>query len=156
MARRSPWRPRFGVKLVDESQPGWEDDPERASYIEHLVHANDVLPSGPRQLVAGTAFSGQEAVRIAIYEQAGARESRNLDSNHPVNEGAGMITGIPPLPVGSPIDISLSVDGEGLLSVTAVEPQSRKDLKIEVRVSVLTEEEVTAAKRAVSAIKVSS
>lgn len=146
----------FGVKLVDASASGWTEDPERHAYIEHLVHANDVLPTGPRPLSAATAHPGQQAVEVAIYEQAGARESPELDSNHPVNEGAKRITGIPPLPEGSPIDIEMSVDGEGLLSVTAVEPGSGENLCIEIRVSVLSDEEVSAAKKAISAITVSA
>jgi molecular chaperone DnaK (HSP70) len=146
----------FGIRLLDKDRPGWEEHPERALVIEHLVHANDVLPTEPCHLTAGTVVDGQEAVEIAIYEQAGARESREMDGNHPVNEGAKTVDGIPYLPAGSPIDITMSVDNEGLLTVTAVEPKSGNDLKIDVRVSVLSEEEVGAAKEAVSAITVTA
>ena len=146
----------FGVKLLDESYPDWQEHPEAASYIEHLVHANDLLPTEPRHLAAATVVDGQETVPVEIYEQAGARESRELDGNHPVNEGQERISGIPWLPAGSPIDISMSVDGEGLLTVTAVEPQSGQNLHIGVRVSVLSEGEVSAAKQVISGIKVSA
>ena len=146
----------FGVKLLDGTHPDWDKDPERASYIKHLVHANDELPAGPHHLTAGTAVDGQETVEISIYEQAGARESKDLEANHPVNEGGGHITDIPPMPAGSPIDISMRVDDEGLLTVTAVEPQSRKELRIKVRVSVLSEGQVSEAKKVISAITVSA
>jgi molecular chaperone DnaK (HSP70) len=73
-----------------------------------------------------------------------------------VDQGSGLITDIPPLPAGSPIDITMSVDKEGLLTVTALEPGSGRNLQIDVRVSVLSEEEVGAAKKAVSAITVSA
>jgi molecular chaperone DnaK len=146
----------FGVELLDRSRPNWEADPASASYVEHLVHANDTLPTGPRQLAAATVSPGQQAVEIAIYEQAGAQESPAMDSNHPVNDGAKTISGIPPLPAGSPIAITMTVDDEGLLSVTAVEPRSGEQLRIDVRVSVLTDEEVHAAKKAISAITVSA
>lgn len=146
----------FGVRLVDSSVPGWEDHPERHFYVEHLVHANDVLPTGPRPLSAATAYPGQQAVEVAIYEQAGGRESSLLENNNAVNEAAKTISGIPPLPAGSPIDIEMSVDSEGLLEVTAVEPLSGKNLRIEISVSVLTDEQVEAARQVMSAITVSA
>ena len=146
----------FGVRLIDTSLPNWREDQESALYVEHLVHANDSLPAVPELFKAATIETGQEAVEIAIYEQAGAQESRRMADNHPVNEGAETIDGIPPLPAGSPIDITMTVDDEGLLSVTAVEPTSGKSLNIKVRVSVLSDEEVATAKKAVSAITVSA
>ena len=144
----------FGVKLVDGSVPGWEDDPEAASYIQHMVHANEKLPSGPRPLHAQTVADGQTAISIDIYEQAGSVESRDMSANAPVDKGAGEITGLPALKVGSPVEITMEVDDEGKLSVYAVEPSTGEDLTIEVRVSVLSEEEVVTARKAVSAITV--
>ncbi|HUZ26149.1 MAG TPA: Hsp70 family protein [Streptosporangiaceae bacterium] len=146
----------FGVELLDKSVPNWRDSPDEATYIEHLVHANDTLPTGPRKLAAATAYPDQQAVEIAIFEQAGAQESPAIASNHPVNDGAKLIRDIPPLPAGSPIDITMTVDAEGHLTVTAVEPASGKDLRIDVRVSVLSDEQVDAAKKVVSAITVSA
>ena len=146
----------FGVELLDKSRPDWRERPGEASYIEHLVHANDVLPTGPRELTAATVVPDQQAVEISIFEQASAQESPAMASNHPVNDGAKMIRGLPPMPAGSPIEITMSVDDEGLLTVTAVEPRSGKDLRIDVRVSVLTDEQVDAAKEVVRAITVSA
>ena len=34
----------IGVKLLDTTKPNWEDDPEAASYIEHLSTAQTQLP----------------------------------------------------------------------------------------------------------------
>jgi molecular chaperone DnaK (HSP70) len=147
----------FGVRLIDTSHRGWEDDPEAAAYISHLVHADESLPSGPRQLVASTVVPNQTEVDIAVYEQAGGRESADLSANKAVDHGAGMITGLPAnLPVNSPIEITMEVNDEGLLSLNAVEPRSKQDLTIRVRVSVLSEEEVSRAEAAVSAIQVRS
>ena len=146
----------FGVKVLDSTRPGWEEEAKSAFVIEHLVHANDALPAGPCHLPAATVADGQTEVCVSIYEQAGGRETREVDGNHPVDQGSGMITEIPPLPAGSPIDITMSVDKEGLLTVTAAEPQSGKKLTIDVQVSVLSDEEVGAAKKTVSAIAVSA
>ena len=145
----------FGVKVVDTTRPDWEGA-EDAFVIEHLVHANDVLPAGPCHLPAATVVDGQTEVMVSIYEQAGARETPELDGNHPVDQGSGLISDIPPLRAGSPVDITMSVDKEGLLTVTAREPKSGQNLTIDVQVSVLSEEEVGAAKKVISAITVSA
>ncbi|MFG1799443.1 Hsp70 family protein [Micromonospora carbonacea] len=146
----------FGVKLVDTDKPGWEEDTEAASYVAHLVHADDPLPSGPHPLVGGTVVDNQQELKIEVYEQAGTVESAELFANKAVDRGAGTITGLPPLPQGSPINISMTVDDNGLLTVHAVEPTSGKDLTIAVRVSVLSEEEIPQLRAKVSAISVRS
>ena len=144
----------FGVKLVDTTRPGWEADPERASYVHHLVHASEDLPSGSRALSAQTTFPNQTEIEIEVYEQAGSTESRELSDNKAVDRGAGKITGLPPLAAGSPLDITMEVDDEGHLSVYAVEPSTGRDLTISIRVSVLSEEQVVQATAAISAIAV--
>jgi molecular chaperone DnaK len=144
----------FGVRLVDTDKPGWEREPETFSYIKHLVHADEKLPSGDRPLAAGTVVDGQTEVEIALYEQAGGEESREMAANKQVDGGTSTITGLPSLPRGSLIDIAMRVDNEGFLTVKAVEPVSGKDLTINVRVSVLTEKEVVEFQQAVSGIAV--
>jgi molecular chaperone DnaK (HSP70) len=79
-----------------------------------------------------------------------------LDENKPINEGKGTIDGLPPLPANSPVDIRLSVDHEGLLRLHATEPSTGKSLNIQVRVSVLSAEQVDEATKIVSGLTVSS
>lgn len=98
----------FGVKLQDTSAPEWRSQPEKM-YVEHLIHANEALPIEGRELDARTIEDGQTAVRIEIYEQAGAAESPDLAANKPVDRGAGVIGGLPPLPRHSPVAISMGV-----------------------------------------------
>jgi molecular chaperone DnaK (HSP70) len=137
----------IGVKLVDTKRPGWEDDAETASYVEHLIDAQTQLPCGPRTLVAMTILPNQPAVAIEIWEQAGATPSRELEANHRVDD-AGLIEGLGPfrLPAGSPIDIDISVDAEGTVRLHAVEPTSGHDLVMNVRIGVLSAKQVEAAK----------
>ena len=144
----------FGVKLVDTGQPRTPDG-EYQTYIQHLVHADDPLPSGPHVLNAGTVEANQTEVMIEVYEQAGSVESRDLSANKPVDQGAGLISGLSPnLPAGSPVDITMTVTDEGLLSVHAVEPRSGRDLTIQLRVSVRSEEEIRQAAATVRGITV--
>jgi molecular chaperone DnaK len=145
----------FGVKLVDSSAPDWRSQPSRY-YVEHLVHADEQLPVLDRVLSAQTVEDGQTAVQIEVYEQAGATESRELDANKPVDKGAGEITGLPSLKRGSPVDINMRIDDEGLLNLKAVERSTGKELTIEVRVSILSEAEVQQAKEVVAGITVRS
>ncbi|OXM47038.1 hsp70 family protein [Amycolatopsis alba DSM 44262] len=145
----------FGVKLLDTSDPDWERKPERF-YVEHLVHANDALPTGPQTLSARTVAEGQREIEIELYEQSGARPGPEMEENKFLNEGKGAITGLPALPKASPLEIEMQVDEEGLLKVEATEPSTGKSLRIEVRVSVLSEEEVREATSTVSALTVSS
>ncbi|TVT59472.1 Hsp70 family protein [Amycolatopsis rhizosphaerae] len=145
----------FGVKLQDTAAPDWQDQPPRF-YVEHLVAANDTLPTGIRTLEAETVAEGQRSIDIELYEQSGARAGRELDENKPLTDGAGVIDGLPPLPIGSPVHIEMTVDNEGLLTVDATEPSTGKSLHIQVRVSVLSSEEVVEATNRVSALTVSS
>jgi molecular chaperone DnaK len=145
----------FGVKLRDNRTPGWRTRPE-SFYIQHLVHADEQLPSGERQLHAQTVEDNQTSVQIEIYEQAGSTESTELSANKPVDQGVGQIAGLPPLTAGSPIDITMLIDDEGLLRLHAVEPATGKNLDIEIRVSILSEAEVQEAKEVVAGITVRS
>jgi molecular chaperone DnaK len=138
----------IGVKLLDTAKAGWEDDPEGASYIEHLIDAQTQLPvDPPRTLEANTVLANQPGVKIEIWEQAGAVPDPDLSANHRV-DNAGLIEGLAPfrLPAGSPVIIAIGVDAEGTVTLKAVEPASGKELVMNVRISVLSAEQVDEAK----------
>lgn len=137
-----------GVKLIDTTRPDWEDDPDGASYIEHLIDAQTQLPvQPPRTLEASTVFANQPGVEIEIWEQAGASPSSELTANHRVDD-AGLIEGLEAfrLPAGSPVNIEVGVDAEGTVKLRATEPTSGKELEMNVRISVLSAEQVEEAK----------
>jgi molecular chaperone DnaK len=137
----------IGIKLIDTTNPNWENDPEAASYIEHLVAAQTQLPHKAPPFVASTASANQPAIEIEIWEQSGASPSPDLGANHRVDE-AGMIRGLAPfaLPAGSPIHIDMGVDAEGTVHLVGVEPKSTEKVKMSVRISILSEEQVAEAK----------
>ncbi len=143
----------FGVRLQDTTASDWATQPDK-HYIEHLVHANESLPIKQRELSARTVVEGQTAIEIELYEQAGAEESPELSANKPVDQGKGQISKIPPLPRHSPISITMDVSDGGELKLHAVELSHGKELLIEVQVSLLTEEEVQAARDIVAGITV--
>jgi molecular chaperone DnaK (HSP70) len=137
----------IGLKLLDTTKPDWEDDPEAASYVEHLVAAQTQLPFEAEPFVASTVSPNQPAIEIEIWEQSGASPSRDLGANHRVDE-AGKIDDLGEfaLPAGSPINIDLSVDAEGTVHLVGLEPKSGRQVKMDVRISILSEEQVKEAK----------
>ena len=138
-----------GVKLLDTTKPDWEDDLEAASYIEHLIAAQTQLPvDEPRTLEANTVTASQPAIEIEIWEQAGDVPSPDLAANHRVDD-AGLIEGLREfaLPAGSPVNIEMKVDAEGIVNLHAVEPKSGKELEMNVRISLLSLEQVEEAKQ---------
>jgi molecular chaperone DnaK len=138
----------IGVKLLDTAKPGWQDDPEGASYIAHLIDAQSQLPvDPPRTLEANTVMANQSSVEIEIWEQAGATAATDLSANHRVDD-AGLITGLESfmLPASSPVNIELGVDAEGTVTLRAVEPASGKELIMNVRISVMSTEQVDEAR----------
>jgi molecular chaperone DnaK len=140
----------IGVKLVDTEKPGWDRDPASAYYIQHLVDAQTQLPFTAEPFVAGTVAANQRAIQIEIWEQAGARPGREMSENHPLDAG-GQITDLEQhhLPAGSPVHLDFFVDAEGTVHLKAVEPRSNQELTLEVRISVLSEEQVAEAKEVV-------
>jgi molecular chaperone DnaK len=136
-----------GVKLVDTSNPSWQQDPDGASYIEHLIPAQSQLEYEAETFVANTVVPDQPAVEIEIWEQAGDVPGSELAANHRVDD-AGLIEGLGQyaLPAGSPVHIDIKVDAEGTVHLHAVEPRSGKDLEMNVRISVLSQEQVEEAK----------
>jgi molecular chaperone DnaK len=138
----------FGVEVHDP-----RDEVPGRTWVDHLLHANDPLP----RKVAGqryyTVMENQEAVRFPIWEQAGALESRSLDHNTKIGEGA--ITDLPPLPEGSPLEVTFDMDEMGTLRVHAMEPSSRRDVRIELKIGGLDSGRIDEARELVSGLRVS-
>jgi molecular chaperone DnaK len=148
-----------GIKLVDSDVPGWDTLPgdQIPFYVEHLVPAQTQLPFDAEKYTAGTMVPNQESIAIEIWEQAGAVPDPALDSNHRVDD-AGLIEGLRPfnLEAGSPIEITIQVDAEGTVNLLAVEPTSGKELKMSVKIAVMSDEKVEEYKATVSALTKSS
>jgi molecular chaperone DnaK len=143
-----------GIKLADD-KPDWDDLPdEEKFYIEHLVHAQTQLPHQADKFTAGTMRVNQETIEIEIWEQAGAVPDPALSANHRV-DNAGLIEGLGAhrLPAGSPIDITFDVDGEGIVNLLAVEPTSGKQLRMSVKIAIMSDEQVAQEKAIVSALR---
>ncbi len=147
----------IGVKLIDTTEPGWDQHPESAYYIEHLVDAQTQLPYQREPFVASTVVANQDEIEIQIWEQAGASPGREMAANHALDT-SGRIQKLAPLglPAGSPINLEICVDAEGTVHLRAVEPTSRQEVSLSVRISILSEEQVAEAIDAYAALTVST
>ncbi|MFJ9785894.1 Hsp70 family protein [Amycolatopsis sp. NPDC101161] len=117
-------------------------------YVDHLIKANDVLPATPPVQRYATVHPDQTNIRIEVWEQAGAVASADLEHNNRIGEGN--IANLPPLPKGSPIDVTFNMAQNGTLRVHAVETTTGGDLDIELLIGGLNRDEVAQARDAVA------
>ncbi|MDQ4104562.1 MAG: Hsp70 family protein [Actinomycetota bacterium] len=136
---------------------GMQDRDTGRNYVTHLAFANDPLPTGDRTVVAETLRHDQTTCLIELYEQAGTVVSDELSANNPLDNGSGVIRGIPPQPVGqyAKIDIVMSINEDGLLQLRATERSTGHDVVIEVTIG-LSAEQLEEAIDTVSKISISS
>jgi molecular chaperone DnaK (HSP70) len=134
----------FGIRVLTS-----DEEP----FVDHLLHANDQLPCevGPKRYY--TASDNQTAIRIEIYEQAGSRESREMEHNTRI--GGSVITDLPPLAKGSPLEVTYLMDEMGQLRVHASELSTGKAVRIELTIGGMDDEAVAAARETVARYSVS-
>jgi molecular chaperone DnaK len=136
----------FGVKVV---ATGGDIEADAEGFvIDHLLHANTALPATPPTEKYGTAQDGQTGIIVEIWEQAGPDESPRVSDNEKI--GDGKIADLPPLPKGSPIAISFTMDEMGTLRVHAVEASTGKELDIELAIAGLSKDDLDQARTAVA------
>ncbi|MGD0602845.1 MAG: Hsp70 family protein [Streptosporangiaceae bacterium] len=123
-----PVTPRAVGVLIDDSF----DESGQRSFVEHLVAANTPLPVNRTEERFGTILTGQQSVRVQVYEQAGPVPSPEVGHNRRVLDGE--LTGIGDLPAGSMIRITMRIAVDGRLTVLAHEPQSGRELRLEAYV----------------------
>lgn len=119
-------------------------------YVEHLLNQGDTLPA-QRTITARTLADNSTSIEVHLYEQAGEVPSEELEANKEITPDSGAVfVNLPNLPKGSPIEMTMSVDSEGLLTFTGFEPKSNQTLKLEVTVSTMQPAEVEQAAQAIA------
>jgi len=141
----------FGLKILAEDNPDADAD---GMIIDHLLAANAPLPAEPPVRQYGSAYDKQTGFTLEIWEQAGSVESARPEHNEKIGEGR--IDGLPPLPKGSPVDVTFSMDEMGLLRMHAVEGRLGKEVRVEVAITGLTPDKVDEARSAVAKYTVSA
>ena len=120
-----PAAPRAVGILIDDSF----DVAGTRAFVQHLIYANDPLPVTVTTTEFGTILANQSAVRVQVFEQAGAVPSDDPVHNRRVLDGE--LSGLSELPAGSVIEITMDIAIDGRLSVSAREPVSRRTLTLE-------------------------
>jgi molecular chaperone DnaK (HSP70) len=116
--------PRAIGILVDDSH-----DPEgRRSFVDHLITAGMPLPVRATKTFA-TILDRQNAVRIRVYEQAGATASENVDHNRLVLDGE--VSGFGNSPDGTAVDVTLEIAVDGRMTLTALDRVAGRELRLE-------------------------
>jgi molecular chaperone DnaK (HSP70) len=108
----------FGVKVVREGFTG-ENDESEEFYVDHLLRENDPLPT-ERLETYGTVVDNQSSVEIVLLEQAGSELSDRLEHNKEVEKRQFHLPGSDPR--GTPIEVSIGMGNDGILTVTAKHP----------------------------------
>lgn len=133
------------------------DGDTHEEYISHFVHANDSLPAFPDLIRASTLVDGQTELALRLFEQDSPEESTEVSSNREVTPDGGLtFTGLPRLPKGSPVEITVSVSHEGVVQVSATMGATGQTLEAEVQIGVLQQDEVNALRKTVSGLTVSA
>lgn len=123
----------YGIKVIDNDE----------EMINNLIRKNQPMPSEgayTHERRYGTHAEGQSSVEIRIYENDEESELTGIDGREPITKATFDLGG--PMPAGSPIDVTFSLDTNGILDVVAVEPTSGRQCPIHIETSGLTAEQI--------------
>jgi molecular chaperone DnaK len=124
----------FGVAVIDP------DDPDGDSFlVAHLIKANTPLPAQERQQFK-TAYDDQTEIQVNIYEQAGSVESEASEHNKHI--GQALVSRLPPLRKGSPVDVTFRLDENGVLHVDVLEMKTRGTATVDIKIGDLSERQM--------------
>lgn len=137
----------IGIRVVDHL-----NNP----YIDYLVNQNDMIPlSEPVVREYSTVADGQEEVDLTLYQQASDVPSEDVALNDIISGSESMLTGIPPLPKGQPIQVKFFVAADGMITVEGTHVPSGRSIESHVRIGVMNEEEISAARTTMMKVSVS-
>jgi molecular chaperone DnaK len=124
------------------------------SYIHFFAHANDQLPRVTEPFRAVTVRAHQENFSLKLYEQRGQHASVSVADNTLLSV---VTLPLPPaLPVGAPIDVTIEISSEGLVSIMVTDVTSWSSIELSSIASSLSEREVAAEAAKVAAALVRS
>ncbi len=138
------------VKQVKVRMPA-DASPAQAQQAARQVADQLGLSVRPRTFC--TLVDNQREVLVDVWEQAGSVESENLADNTHI--GDGVLSQLPPRPAGAPFDITFHMTETGLLKVHAQESNSGREVRFEIQIGGLTDEQVRQAGDAVARYAVS-
>ncbi|MFR6566502.1 MAG: Hsp70 family protein [Blautia wexlerae] len=130
----------FGIEILTEEVEIVDGVEQRVSKIANLITKQDAVPANVTETF-GTAFANQTNVKLVIYETDITEELYDIGSWEPLGDA---VLDLPEnLPAGAPIEVTLGLSTDGLLTLRGYEPTSDKECNVTFQSdAVLTEEEV--------------
>ncbi|MBP3866245.1 MAG: Hsp70 family protein, partial [Eggerthellaceae bacterium] len=131
------------IKLATTKSYGIEVIANGEDMINNMIRKNQPMPSEgayTHEQRFGTHAEGQSNVEVRIYENDEESELTGIDGREPIKEATFDLGG--PMPAGSPIDVTFSLDTNGILDIVAVEPTSGRQCPIHIETSGLTAEQI--------------
>lgn len=127
--------------------------------IYNLIFKNTTVPCSYKDIFS-TVQANQTKVQLSIYENnniEGQTPDNVVEENDATLLTDGYLEPLPPnLPEGSPIELKLKIDNEGLLSVDATDMSRPNGVTVHIVVDIkgaMSEEEVVEAREEVSGIR---
>ncbi len=131
------------IKLATTKSYGIEVIANNEEMINNMILKNKPMPSEgayTHEQRFGTHAEGQSNVEVRIYENDEESELTGIDGREPIKEASFDLGG--PMPAGSPIDVTFSLDTNGILDIVAVEPTSGRQCPIHIETGGLTSEQI--------------
>jgi len=127
----------YGVAIVSRSDSSKEE-------IKNMIMKNNSMPDGCIEVSGefGTAVSNQSVVSIRIFESDNMGDFYEYDEG--VEIGGAVLEDLPAnLPASSPIEVTLTLDNQGLLKVHGKELTANNEVRSELQVyGFMSQEEV--------------
>ncbi len=136
----------FGIQVVVDEEVNGRI--EKADRIANLITKQDPVPASVTQEF-GTAYDNMENAEIIVYETDVTDELYEVGGNMPL--GTAILELPPNLPEGSPVEITIELSTDGLLSLRGFEKTGNKEVKATMHSdAILTEQEVAAQAQALT------
>lgn len=121
------------IKLATTKSYGIEVIADGEDMIHNMIRKNIPMSdegSYTHEQRFGTNAEGQRSVEVRIYENDEEDELTSIDGREPIKEATFELG--EPMPAGSPIDVTFSLDKNGILDIVAVEPSSGRQCPIRI------------------------
>jgi len=147
---QNPAEERFGE--VTSKSYGVEAICGGKQMLSHVIMKNDNIPCSNTETF-GTVAADQRGVNVVVYESNMIDRVTELSFGKQIADGKLILP--PGLQEGAPIDVTFSLDRNGLLSITAVERSNNFKCDIVVKTEGLSESEVIKLQKQTNMIKLS-
>ena len=111
--------------------------------IRNLISKNQEMPQGSpyvKKATFGTYADGQESIQVSIYENDEEADLIEIEGREPIMSATFDLGGS--FPKDSPIDVTFSLNEDGILDVLAVEPSSGREFPMQIETSCLSKEQI--------------